>query len=144
MDTAALWTQIGIGLVAIAALVVSVLAYRRSGLRDRRAHEHRDVQWNGSWVRETEETVGFVLTNVGTTDARKVRAQVRDQASGKMVAKLNLGTFKPGKSLVIHEVPAESHDSIELLFSGGQDFTVNWLSPLGHPEDYKSFVPQVF
>lgn len=87
--------------------------------------------------------MAFLLENVGKTTAKRVRAQVREGVDGPMITKLKLGTIKPGESRTLHVLSAASFDSYKVLFAGGPEFTVNWVTPLGHPESYEQIAPRV-
>ena len=132
--------------ISVAALGVSVLAYRRTTLGDKRAHEHRNVSWEGEWRSTLNGKAEFALKNTGTTAAKKVRARVY-VGNGYREA-LNLGSFEPGRERVILVEVAGDQGAAEVLIAAirknGAPFSVNWVSKLGKPDFYERIVPQIF
>lgn len=134
-----------------AALVVSVLSYRRAGRAHAAENEFRDVRWEHRLRRDDAGRVVFALKNVGSTDAVAVRVRVRhDEGHGWprvdfMSPELKAVPHGSVQELVVAEAVGPEVSDVRLTLSTdvALSYVVSWASPLGVRQEHEYSLPHL-
>lgn len=166
VDTLELMTTevISIGALVVSAFsaAVAVFAYlnarttrRHQEHLDRRQREYRDVVWHGEWHADRPRPAepvehSFVLTNLGTTDARDVVLTMGEPGRAQVDRFASVG---PGESVHCRPLPVGPPQWVNGVLVGDWDdpdlrnarpWRVHWSSPLGQADKLERPGLQVF
>lgn len=104
--------------------------------REARLSEHRDVYWSGDWPDDVEddEPVTFELSNIGTTDARRVTLTMK-LPQGKQRFELGDIPVSGSARAPIRNTEMTGRVGNALMARDDVQVTIHWLSPEGQAEE---------